>query len=94
MGKYLVAVSLVKYPGCRSFLCSGLVVICGLNFLYSLNQKDINEFVIEAAFPLWTFVHGLSFLVIDGNVSVNRMPINIDDQTDKATSRLMPAEVQ
>jgi len=50
--------------------------------------------VIEAAFPLWTFVHGLSFLVIDGNVSVNRMPINIDDQTDKATSRLMPAEVQ
>ena len=36
VGKYLVAVSLVRYPGCRSFLCGGLVVIRGLNFLYSL----------------------------------------------------------
>lgn len=60
----------------------------------TLNQEEINEAVIEAAFPLWTFVHGLSFLVIDGNVSVNRMPINIDEQIDKATMRLMPAEVQ
>jgi len=35
----MVAVSLVKYPGCRSFLCGGLVLIRGLNFLYSALKK-------------------------------------------------------
>ena len=40
MGKYLVAVSLVKYTGCRSFLYGGLEVIRGLNFLYSTFETN------------------------------------------------------
>lgn len=56
----------------------------------TLARDSIDEQVIEAAFPLWTFVHGLSFLLIDGNLSVNRMPIDVGQQIDRATIRLMP----
>lgn len=57
----------------------------------TLECQSIDEAVVRAAFPLWTFVHGLSFLVIDGNLSVNQMPIDIERQIDWATERLMPA---
>jgi len=58
-----------------------------------LDSAGINEQVIEAAFPLWTFVHGISFLVIDGKLSVNQMPIDINRQIERATTRLMPDKV-
>ncbi len=57
----------------------------------TLNRESIDEAVVKAAFPLWTFVHGLSFLVIDGNLSVNQMPINIKQQIEWATECLMPS---
>ena len=56
----------------------------------TLKQDSLHESVIKAAFPLWTFVHGLSFLLIDGNLSVNQMPIDTDLQIEQATQCLMP----
>lgn len=56
----------------------------------TLNRDAIDEEVIKAAFPLWTFVHGLSFLVIDGNLAVNQLPIDIMRQIDFVSTRLMP----
>lgn len=56
----------------------------------TLNRETIDEEVLKAAFPLWTFVHGLSFLAIDGNLAVNQLPIDIMAQIDWASERLMP----
>lgn len=56
----------------------------------TLGRESIDEQVIEASFPLWTFVHGLAFLLIDGNLSVNRMPIDVGQQIERAAERLMP----
>jgi len=56
----------------------------------TLKQDTVNESVVKAAFPLWTFVHGLSFLLIDDNLSVNQMPIDINLQIEQATISLMP----
>lgn len=58
--------------------------------VFTLKRDVIDEEVIKAAFPLWTFVHGLSFLVIDGNLAVNQLPIDIMQQIDFVSSRLMP----
>jgi len=60
----------------------------------TLGKKTIDAAVIEAAFPLWTFVHGLSFLLIDGNLSVNQMPIDTDLQIERVTVQLMPVTGQ
>lgn len=56
----------------------------------TLNRDGIDKPVIEAAFPLWTFVHGLSFLLIDDKLSVNKMPIDIEQQIERVTACLMP----
>lgn len=56
----------------------------------TLKREVIDEEVLKAAFPLWTFVHGLSFLAIDGNLAVNQLPIDIMEQIDWASARLMP----
>ncbi len=59
----------------------------------TLNRPTIDKLVIEAAFPLWTFVHGLAFLLIDDKLSVNEMPIDIEQQIERATACLMPTRV-
>ena len=35
-----------------------------------LGKPDIDDEVRESAFPLWTFVHGLSFILIDNNLGM------------------------
>ncbi|WP_237072814.1 TetR/AcrR family transcriptional regulator [Pseudaestuariivita rosea] len=44
-----------------------------------LGRADIDDDVRKRAFMLWTFVHGLSFLLIDGKVSVSDASLDIDD---------------
>lgn len=53
-------------------------------------EHDITETVVRNAFPLWTQVHGLSFLAIDGKLEVTAFPVNIDESILIATERLLP----
>ena len=55
-----------------------------------LGAEDISEDVIRASFPLWTQVHGLSFLAIDGKLDVTDLPVDIDQSILLATERLLP----
>ena len=55
-----------------------------------LGEPDITETVTRAAFPLWTQVHGLSFLAIDGKLEVTSFPVDIDESILIATERLLP----
>lgn len=55
-----------------------------------LGEPDVNETVLRASFPLWTQVHGLSFLAIDGKLEVIDFPVNIDESILLATERLLP----
>ena len=57
-----------------------------------LGEEDITEPVTRAAFPLWTQVHGLSFLAIDGKLDVTAFPVDIDQSILLATERLLPAQ--
>ncbi|MET1413604.1 TetR/AcrR family transcriptional regulator [Roseibium sp. HPY-6] len=53
-------------------------------------EPEITESVIRNAFPLWTQVHGLSFLAIDGKLDVTAFPVDIDESILIATERLLP----
>lgn len=55
-----------------------------------MDKNEIDEEVVKAGFPLWTFVHGLSFLLIDDNLKVNQMPLDIGAIITTATKRLLP----
>lgn len=55
-----------------------------------LHEPEVNETVIRAAFPLWTQVHGLSFLAIDGKLDVTEFPVDINESIFLATERLLP----
>ncbi|WP_420335607.1 TetR/AcrR family transcriptional regulator [Roseibium sp.] len=55
-----------------------------------LGEPDITETVTRASFPLWTQVHGLSFLAIDGKLEVTSFPVDIDESILIATERLLP----
>jgi AcrR family transcriptional regulator len=55
-----------------------------------LGEEEITEEVIRAAFPLWTHVHGLSFLAIDGKLDVTNFPVDINESVLLATERLLP----
>ncbi|MEM9633282.1 MAG: TetR/AcrR family transcriptional regulator [Pseudomonadota bacterium] len=57
-----------------------------------LGEPDINETVIRCSFPLWTQVHGLSFLSIDGKLDVTEFPVDINESIMIATERLLPAK--
>lgn len=41
------------------------------------------------AFPLWTMVHGTSFLIIDGKVDVTDLVVDIPTMIRNSTERLM-----
>jgi len=55
-----------------------------------LGEDNITDEVLQAAFPLWTQVHGLSFLAIDGKLDVTAFPVDIDQSILLATERLLP----
>ena len=54
-----------------------------------LGRDGIDDKVMMAAFPLWTFVHGLSALIIDHMLEKLDIDIDIPGQIDDATIRLL-----
>ncbi|MEX0282018.1 MAG: TetR/AcrR family transcriptional regulator [Arenibacterium sp.] len=42
------------------------------------------------AFLLWSFVHGLSFLKIDGKLADDKMPVDLDTTLDDIARRIVP----
>ncbi|CTQ52345.1 transcriptional regulator BetI [Roseibium album] len=55
-----------------------------------LSEQDITEAVLRTAFPLWSQVHGLSFLSIDGKLEVTDFPVDVDEAILIATEKLLP----
>lgn len=53
-------------------------------------EKEVTESVIRDSFPLWTHVHGLSFLAIDGKLDMTQIPVNIDDTIQLVVERMLP----
>ncbi|ABV92001.1 transcriptional regulator [Dinoroseobacter shibae DFL 12 = DSM 16493] len=54
-----------------------------------LGKDAVDEEVLTVSFPLWTFVHGLSFLRIDGKAEFARMHMPVADLVSDATRRLL-----
>lgn len=54
-----------------------------------LGRAHIDEDVTRRAFLLWTFVHGLSFLLIDDKVHVAEMPIDLEALLAETARRVM-----
>lgn len=54
-----------------------------------LGKTDVDDEVEKAGFPLWTFVHGLAFLLIDGKAEFAEMEQEIGDLVSLATRRLL-----
>ena len=55
-----------------------------------LGRTEPIEEDVQRAFMLWSFVHGLSFLIIDGKVSKVEAEIDIDQMIPDITRRIMP----
>ncbi len=54
-------------------------------------KTEIDEEVLKLGFPLWTFVHGLSFLTIDGKATPDKAMVSTEDLVLDATRRLLVA---
>ena len=54
-----------------------------------LGQDEIDETVLALGFPLWTFVHGLSFLSIDGKCDIEKTVLTTEELVEEATRRLL-----
>lgn len=56
-----------------------------------LGKSEVDDEVLRASFPLWTFVHGMSFLRIDGKAEFAKMQTPIAELVANATRRLLDA---
>jgi AcrR family transcriptional regulator len=54
-----------------------------------LGKTDVDDEVKRAGFPLWTFVHGLAFLLIDGKTDFAEMDGEIETLVALATRQLL-----
>ncbi|MDJ0825404.1 MAG: TetR/AcrR family transcriptional regulator [Rhodobacter sp.] len=54
-----------------------------------MGKAEIDDDVAKRAFPLWTFVHGLSFLLIDEKVSAMELDLDISKVVRANTRRLL-----
>lgn len=54
-----------------------------------MGRREIDEAVMKAGFPLWTFVHGLSFLSIDGKAKPEKACATTEELVRDATRRLL-----
>ncbi|WP_424969946.1 TetR/AcrR family transcriptional regulator [Dinoroseobacter sp. S76] len=54
-----------------------------------LGKTEVDEDVLKASFPLWTFVHGMSFLRIDGKAEFAKMQTPVEELVADATRRLL-----
>ena len=52
-------------------------------------RTEVDARVLELGFPLWTFVHGLSFLRIDGKATPPKFTSEVADVVLDATRRLL-----
>lgn len=55
-----------------------------------MGRGEVDEEVMQYGFPLWTFVHGLSFLLIDGKADFARMDNDTEGLIEMATRKLLP----
>ncbi len=54
-----------------------------------LGKSEVDNDVLKAGFPLWTFVHGLAFLRIDGKADFGEVPLSVEELTRMSTERLL-----
>lgn len=54
-----------------------------------LGKDDDDEEVRRVGFSLWTFVHGLSFLLIDEKVDALQIPVDVKAFIDDVSTRLL-----
>lgn len=54
-----------------------------------LGKTEVDDDVFRTAFPLWTFVHGLAFLRIDGKTEFAKARTDIDEMVSMATGQLL-----
>ena len=54
-----------------------------------LGRDGIDDVVIARSFPLWTFVHGLSFLLIDEKAQAMQVPVDLPTLVADNTRRLL-----
>lgn len=57
-----------------------------------LGKSEVDEDVLRESFPLWTFVHGTSFLRIDGKADFAKTQQTAAELVTKATRRLLPEQ--
>lgn len=55
-----------------------------------LGKSEPDQSVFEAGFPLWTFVHGLAFLRIDGKSEFAKIQTDVSGLVGQATRQLLP----
>ena len=54
-----------------------------------LGKAEVDDEVLNRAFPLWTFVHGLSFLLIDEKATMLKLRVDLEDLIRQSTRRLL-----
>lgn len=54
-----------------------------------MKKPDVDDEVFQSAFPLWTFVHGLAFLRIDGKAEFAKARTDVREMVTMATARLL-----
>ena len=53
-------------------------------------RQDITDEDRKKAFMLWSFVHGLSFLSIDGKLADNKLPADLEEILSDIAKRIVP----
>lgn len=53
-------------------------------------RREIEDIDRQKAFMLWSFVHGLSFLSIDGKLAEENMPTDLETILDDVAARFVP----
>ena len=54
-----------------------------------LGKSEVDDDVLNRSFPLWTFVHGLSFLLIDEKATVLKLRVDVENLIRESTRRLL-----
>jgi len=54
-----------------------------------LGKSDVDDDVLRRGFSLWTFVHGIAFLRIDGKFEAMNLQIDLDQTVTDTARRLM-----
>ena len=56
---------------------------------HRLGQDDVTPLVMVRSLPLWTFVHGLSFLLIDDKLTAMKLHVEVPDLIRDTLRRLL-----